>query len=64
MARKVRKKSKKLIFSCFRVVEIAYVRPKPQTTRKVDDLTVGLTPIDPCGSLGAKDSVFSSTSTV
>jgi len=49
------KKFEKADFFVFPGAENAYLRPKPQTTRKLDDLTVGRTPIDPRGSHGAKD---------
>ena len=54
------KQIEKYNFSLIPGAENAYLRPKPQTTRKLDDLTVGLTPIDPRGSNGARDSVLSS----
>ena len=54
------KKIEKYDFCVIPGAENAYFRPKPQTTRKLDDLTVGLTPIDPRGSNGARDSVLSS----
>ena len=53
-------KFEKVKFFVFPGAENAYFRPKPQTTRKLDDLTVGLTPIDPRGSHAAKDSGLSS----
>ena len=54
------KKIEKYDFCVIPGAENAYFRPKPQTTRKLDDLTVGLTPIDPRGSHAAKDSGLSS----
>ena len=54
------KKIEKYDFCVIPGAENAYFRPKPQTTRKLDDLTVGLTPIDPRGSNGARDSVLAS----
>ena len=53
------KKFEKADFFVFPGAENAYFRPKSQTTRKLDDLTVGRTPIDPRGSHGARDSVLS-----
>ena len=41
-------------FCAFPGAENADFRPKPQTTRKIVDLTVGLTPIDPRGCDGGK----------
>ena len=43
------KKIEKYDFCVIPGAENAYFRPKPQTTRKLDELTVGLTPIDPRG---------------
>ena len=58
------KKIEKYDFCVIPDAENAYFRPKPQTTRKIVDLTVRLTPIDPRGSHGARDSVLSSISAV
>ena len=55
------KKIERYDFSVIPGAENAYFRPKPQTTRKLDELTVRLTPIDPRGSHGARDSVLSSS---
>ena len=53
-----RESFEKYDFCAFPGAENACFRPKPQTTRKICDLTVGLTPIDPRGDDGAKNFVL------